>query len=110
MVVRVEAIRSSLADEGWTDDVLAAEVSTQVRATLAHEYGHCMAEAIRVEFNSGNAWTVPAWGSVFDDDEEAFAEDFARFLIGADCEAEFWMEFLPVYALEWHRSFVDPGS
>lgn len=109
IVVIVDNVRSGIERSATPEDA-GARLAAQVERTLAHEYGHVMAEAIKVEAARGNVWNVPSWGSRFDDDEEEFAEDFARFLTGsADCDATFWEAFMPRYASEWLRTFAGPG-
>lgn len=85
-------------------------IEEQVDMTLAHEYGHVMAECIRClpRYNQGQGFVgLPDWNVVFDQDEEAFAEDFARFLVTYDAlEEPFWDAFMTAYVGEFNRIFV----
>lgn len=75
IVVDVNEIRSAIMHE--------AEVERQVYKTIAHEYGHVLAEFIAFHAHRGRPLDVPDWRDVFGGDEEEFAEDFARFICGA---------------------------
>ncbi|KVP96417.1 hypothetical protein WJ97_11040 [Burkholderia ubonensis] len=102
VVVDVEYIESC-----YISKLVAEE---EVLKTIAHEYGHIMAEAIRhvngLPEASGR-FTVPDWKTEFGDDEEVFAEDFARFCVTYDAHHEtFWDRFLPVYAADFSRLFL----
>lgn len=86
-----------------------AVIEEEVLKTLAHEYGHIVAEAL-AHVNGrnwgGERFTVPDWKPEFNGDEEAFAEDFARFCITYDSLHEnFWDKFIPVYAADFRRVF-----
>lgn len=109
IVVVVASIRRELGNPfAFEDDFNGIE--REIERTVAHEYGHVMAEAVRVEGERGNRWNVPEWPSSFDGDEEAFAEDFARYLTGdANSEKAFWADFMSRYGHEWRRTFCEPA-
>lgn len=86
-------------------------VEEEILLTIAHEYGHVMAECIRElprVSNGREAFKgLPDWKEEFDEDEEQFAEDFARFLVTYDALSEsFWDQFMPLYAAEFKRIFI----
>lgn len=91
--------------------MMQALVDEEVLLTLAHEYGHIIAEAIRElpRLSDGtDRFAVPDWPPVFDGDEEQFAEDFARYCVTYDARHEpFWEVFVPQYAQEFERIFTD---
>lgn len=85
----------------------------EVYRTIAHEYGHIMAEAIRELPRMGDGTSVfalPAWQLTFNSDEELFAESFADFC----CEPElcgkikFWETYMPLFSSEFMRLFGVP--
>lgn len=84
-------------------------VEEEILLTIAHEYGHLIAEALA--HVNGGRWdcghfTVPDWKVEFNGDEEEFAEDFARFCITYDAHHEaFWDQFVPVYGADVRRIF-----
>jgi len=110
IVIDPVAIRTELAP-ALCGKTLTLAINEQVFMTAAHEYGHIIAEFIRVTERGlvGQAIIkvdVPDWTLSFTDEEE-FAEDFARYLakdVGL-CEDEFWKEFLPKYASEIERIY-----
>lgn len=84
-------------------------VEEEILLTIAHEYGHIIAEAIahvnRGQWDTGH-FTVPDWKVEFAGDEEEFAEDFARFCITYDAHhEEFWDRFIPLYGADVRRIF-----
>jgi len=84
-------------------------IEEEVLLTIAHEYGHIIAEALAYvngrDCGAGR-FTVPDWKVEFNGDEEEFAEDFARFCITHDAHHEaFWDRFVPVYAADFRRVF-----
>ncbi|WP_434716057.1 hypothetical protein [Paraburkholderia sp. A3RO-2L] len=99
IVVDVAAIEAE-----FPDDALGA--SEQVHMTLAHEYGHVIAECIRFMESQGASFTAPTWRDEFENDEEEFAEDFARFCITKTAyHAAFWQRFIPAYVSDFNRLF-----
>lgn len=110
IVVIVKNVRRGI-EELTGQEAESDRLIEEIKRTVAHEYAHAMAEAIKVEADEGNPLNVPGWRSRFDGDEEEFAEDFARFLTGsADCDASFWDEFMPRYGREWLRTFARQES
>jgi hypothetical protein len=83
------------------------EVAREIFKTIAHEYGHIIAEAIRELPRMGGTFNVPDWKSTFDADEEEFAEDFARLMALQHCSFDFWDTFMPQYAAEFDRLFSE---
>lgn len=97
IVVHVEAIREGSHPDDVYDEVLK---------TAAHEYGHVIAEMIR-HMEMHDPMQVPCWKDAFYDDEELFAEDFARHLVGElREEPEFWDRFIPLLSSEYSRVFL----
>lgn len=87
-----------------------AVIEEEVLLTIAHEYGHIIAESLahvnRTAATAAERFDVPDWKTRFDGDEEEFAEDFARFCITDDSEEEgFWEKFVPQYGREFRRIF-----
>lgn len=82
----------------------------EILLTICHEWAHCAAEAIRVlpRITSGSdRFDVPVWQAVFANDEELFAEDFARYCVTYDSHQEaFWDVFIPRYVIEFKRVFI----
>ena len=104
IVVDPVAIRSELAPS-LCGKALTLAINEQVLMTAAHEYGHVIAEFLRVTKRGAlsNIWPcakidVPDWTLSFTDEED-FAEDFAQYLTksGDFYNDEFWDTFLPKY-------------
>lgn len=107
IVVDHTAIRSYYESSGKGNR--ESVIQDEIFRTVAHEYGHIIAEAIRVHNRMPEQYhfDVPDWHVEFDDEED-FAEDFAVMVV--DCRSsheEFWERFLPLYAKEFNRLFVD---
>lgn len=103
IVVDVDSIKNGMAG---CSKILVDE---EILKTVAHEYGHVIAEAIREvpRLSGGDRFNVPDWKPVFGNDEERFAEDFASLVVEYTSAHEiFWGEFLPAYAAELKRLFV----
>lgn len=89
----------------------AADARLEIYRTIAHEYGHMIAEAIRETprlSNYTDAFDVPPWQQTFEN-EELFAESFADFCCEPEeCNKnEFWVPFMAAYSLEFDRLFAD---
>ena len=101
IVVDVAAIQAELPPYLVVDEVLK---------TIAHEYGHIIAEAIREIprlSNGADRIAVPDWTAQFPDEED-FAEDLARFLVSYDSQKEhFWEPFLRAYGAECARLYAE---
>lgn len=80
-------------------------LTAQVEATVFHEYGHVIAECIRICRQFNEPLKLRAWQPQFDSDEEEFAEDFARHLADSHSQAEFWERFLPSYGKATAKRF-----
>lgn len=79
----------------------------EIRKTIAHGYAMSMLEAIKHVSGSPNQIEVPEWRTVFKDNEDDFAEDFARLCITHDAHQKaFWDEFMLAYAREHRRLFM----
>lgn len=97
IVVHITAIRAEVPEH---------DVYAEVLKTIAHEYGHIIAEMIR-HMAKHDPMKVPCWKGCFQADEELFAEDFARHLVGdLREEPQFWEQFIPELAAEYRRVFL----
>jgi hypothetical protein len=101
-----------VVDVAYIEDrfISKATIEEEMLLTIAHEYGHIIAEALAHVNRHATAveerFAVPDWKSAFNDDEEVFAEDFARFCITYDAlHEDFWDKFVPLYGLEFRRVF-----
>ena len=101
-----------VVDVAFIEDryISKAVIEEEVLLTIAHEYGHIIAEAVahvnRVATEASERFNVPDWKVEFNGDEEVFAEDFARFCITYDSMHEdFWDKFVPLYGVEFRRVF-----
>ena len=105
IVIDPVAIRNELSPI-LCGKALTLAINEQVLMTAAHEYGHIIAEFLRVTERGtlSKVWPcvkidVPDWTLSFTDEED-FAEDFAQYVTksSALCNDEFWNTFLPKYA------------
>lgn len=91
---------SALSEEAeryqWNQDSLSAEITTQIARTILHEYGHAVAELIRLSFRRVDS---PYRGMTFEQDvcmdEEHFAESmFMRSVLNHTVEHQPWFKFI----------------
>jgi hypothetical protein len=102
IVVDANAIRSLLAEADGGIEPQDWMVEAEVLKTIAHEYGHIMAEAMRVSKKCDSPFNVPCWEAEFYDEE-----DFARMLIEDEASHSiWWISFMPQYAKEFNRLFI----
>ena len=100
IVVDVQSIREAMGDE--------FDTARQVRMTCAHEYGHMLAELLRVLKAESDVFAQleAQWKAEFDSNEEAFAEDLARDMVmSMDVEWSGWPNFLKEVGAEMQRVF-----
>jgi hypothetical protein len=91
-------------------DAVEAQWETvhQVRMTCAHEYAHMLAEMLRVMKAESQVFSAleAQWKAEFAENEEAFAEDLARYVVmSMDVEWSGWPRFLKEAGLELQRAF-----
>jgi hypothetical protein len=104
LVVDIGAIAEALG----MGETCPSEIADEIVMTLAHEYGHAVAELIEhAPRILGRFLAVPDWKQAFGDEEE-LAEDLARMICGRNCERGFWDVFIPAYVRAVHLLMFAP--